>query len=187
MILDERRRAIHELGHALVAMSFGWPIVNVGIDIGDHSLGATQVVHPDEDALLEVQVSEDEQITVREKYEQLLIQLAAGSAAEELIYGGIGDSGDPYVPTSDRAKFLDLIDRWQLRATDYGALRFGVDQPFAASTQAAKAIMTADFYEPLFDFLAGLLVKDRLLTGPKFYEAVLQYWQSHVSSGVGSE
>lgn len=137
--MNEQQRAIHEIGHVLAGVAFGWQIDGVGIDNGAMGLGAALVHVPCEDTLLAADPQHEQQL-VRERYEQRLIQLAAGAAAEEMLLGFSRGEGSPSECESDWGKFVHLKSRWEASAHASLKLRFGNGAPFTAAKEEAQVL-----------------------------------------------
>ncbi|WP_424951858.1 hypothetical protein [Deinococcus sp.] len=105
--MDEKRRAVHEAGHLILAISYGWPIVEINLDGGGANMGVVDARPPEYSGFISrSDLSESEKLTL---IEQTLIQLAAGGAAEEIILSGDAQ-GCNGGSQSDFGKFHSLVN-----------------------------------------------------------------------------
>ncbi len=88
---NDYRRAIHEIGHTLVGFGLGCPVEIVSLRGGSSDLGVAGVLEPDFWTAIKAEIDP----VTKSAFELHLAGIAAGSAAEWLVFGNSrGHSAD---------------------------------------------------------------------------------------------
>ncbi|WP_407539572.1 hypothetical protein Q0M94_15545 [Deinococcus radiomollis] len=134
--MDDIRRAIHETGHLILALDYGWDVVGIGIDNGSGNKGGLIVFHPDPSEIIENCLSGADDIY---QYDRLLLQLAAGGAAEELMFPG-HEEGCYGGEASDSGQFSKYLDNWKTAGLDTQDLELNL---FSEAMKKAKTLLSS--------------------------------------------
>ena len=161
---SRQRSAAHEAGHLAFALVHGWHLNGANVAGGPHSRGSVEAIPLRNDIdLQDAALSGECSAVVTSEYENIILQIAAGPAGEELLFGAAEGEGGRRIEGSDWWLACTLIDDWN-EDPSRPALRFSAATPFGDAKAAARAWLTTEPHFELFHYLRHLLETNSVLT-----------------------
>lgn len=161
---SRQRSAAHEAGHLAFALVHGWHVSGANVDGGLHGRGSVEAVPVrNHIELQDAALSGGCPATVTSEYENIILQVAAGPAGEEILFGFSEGEGGRWIEGSDWWFAGTLIDDWN-EDPSRPALQFSAATPFGDAKAAARTWLITGPHLELFHRLRALLETKSALT-----------------------
>jgi len=170
MAIQAQRSAAHEAGHATLALLFGFNLTSVSIDGGEGGIGVVKSLPPrTEIEIINLSLEGNNWDDVRQEYERIMLQLAAGAAGERLVFGNSFGEGSPQEEYSDWGLLLYLKDLWE-EDSARPSLQIDRNIPFSSTVEKALGQLEDSKAKKIFQGIYEELIEKRTLTGGECQE-----------------